>query len=76
MARLGTSRALTVPLNASPAPEQEAEMLGWGLPADVDNGAIIDLELSQTHLVAVVNVNTMDRLVLYDRARCHAPHRR
>lgn len=68
MARLGTSGALTVPLNASAAPEQEAEMLGWGLPADVDNGTIIDLELSQTHLVAVVNVSTVDRLVLYDRA--------
>ena len=68
MARLGTSGALTVPLNASAAPEQEAEMFGWGLPADVDNGTIIDLELSQTHLVAVVNVSTVDRLVLYDRA--------
>lgn len=68
MARLGTSGALTVPLNASATPEQEAEMLGWGLPADVDNGTIIDLELSQTHLVAVVNVSTVDRLVLYERA--------
>ena len=68
MARLGTSGSLTVPLNASAAPEQEAEMFGWGLPADVDNGTIIDLELSQTHLVAVVNVSTVDRLVLYDRA--------
>ncbi|MEC7461519.1 MAG: phosphatase PAP2 family protein [Candidatus Thermoplasmatota archaeon] len=68
MARLGTSGALTVPLNASATPEQEAELLGWGLPADVDNGTIIDLELSQTHLVAVVNVSTVDRLVLYERA--------
>ena len=68
MARLGTSGALTVPLNASASPEQEAEMFGWGLPADVENGSIIDLELSQTHLVAVVNVSTVDRLVLYDRA--------
>ena len=68
MARLGTSGALTVPLNASATPEQEAEMLGWGLPADVDNGTIIDLELSQTHLVAVVNVSTVDRMVLYERA--------
>ena len=68
MARLGTSGALTVPLNASATPEQEAEMLGWGLPADVDNGTIIDLELSQSHLVAVVNVSTVDRLVLYERA--------
>lgn len=68
MARLGTSGALTVPLNASATPEQEAEMAGWGLPADVDNGTVIDLELSQTHLVAVVNVSTVDRLVLYERA--------
>ncbi len=68
MARLGTSGALTVPLNASASPEQEAEMFGWGLPADVENGTVIDLELSQTHLVAVVNVSTVDRLVLYDRA--------
>ena len=68
MARLGTIGALTVPLNASATPEQEAEMLGWGLPADVDNGTIIDLELSQTHLVAVVNVSTVDRMVLYERA--------
>jgi hypothetical protein len=68
MARLGTSGALTVPLNASATPEQEAEMEGWDLPADVENGTIIDLELSQTHLVAVVNVSTVDRLVLYDRA--------
>jgi membrane-associated phospholipid phosphatase len=68
MARLGTSGALTVPLNASATPEQEAEMAGWGLPTDVDNGTVIDLELSQTHLVAVVNVSTVDRLVLYERA--------
>ena len=68
MARLGTSGALTVPMNASASPEQEAEMEGWGLPADVENGSIIDLELSQTHLVAVVNVSTVDRLVIYDRA--------
>ena len=68
LARLGTSGALTVPLNASATPEQEAEMLGWGLPADVDNGTVIDLELSQTHLVAVVNVSTVDRMVLYERA--------
>jgi len=68
MARLGTSGALTVPLNASASPEQEAEMEGWSLPADVENGTIIDLELSQTHLAAVVNVSTVDRLVIYDRA--------
>jgi len=67
MARLGTSGALTVPLNASASLEQEAEMEAWGLPADVVNGTVIDLELSQTHLVAVVNVTTVDRLVLYDR---------
>ena len=66
--RLQTTGSLGIVLNASAPVEQEEAMAAWGLPADVANATIMDLDLSPTHLAAVVNVSTVDRLLLYERA--------
>lgn len=67
LARLGTTGSVGITLNASAAPPQEEAMQAWGLPADPDNGTVIELDLSPTHVAAIVNVTTVDRLLLYDR---------
>jgi membrane-associated phospholipid phosphatase len=68
IARLQTTGSVGIVLNASAPVEQEQAMMEWGLPVDLVNRTVIDLDLSPTHLAAVVNVSTVDRLVLYERA--------
>ena len=68
MSNLELSGSLTYPVNASATEEDEQVLEDWNAPADIANSTIVDVVFDRDYLVVSVNVSSLDRIVLIDRA--------
>ena len=55
-------------INASASVEQDAILMDWGTPVDMENASILDLVFDEEFLATTVNVSATDRLVVYNRS--------
>jgi len=68
MSNLELSGSLTYPVNASATEEDEQVLQDWNAPADIANSTIVDVVFDRDYLLVSVNVSSLDRIVLIDRA--------
>lgn len=68
MSNLELSGSLTYSVNASATEEDEQVLQDWNAPADIANSTIVDVVFDRDYLLVSVNVSSLDRIVLIDRA--------
>ena len=59
---------MTYSVNASATEEDEQVLQDWNAPADIANSTIVDVVFDRDYLLVSVNVSSLDRIVLIDRA--------
>ena len=68
-ARIGGMGSIAIKeINASASVEQDAILMDWGTPVDMENASILDLVFDEAFLATTVNVSATDRLVVYNRS--------
>ena len=68
-ARIGGMGSIAIKeINASASVEQDAILMDWGTPVDMENASILDLVFDEEFLATTVNVSATDRLVVYNRS--------
>ena len=68
-ARIGGMGSIAIKeINASASVEQDAILMDWGTPVDMENASILDLVFDEAFLAATVNVSATHRLVVYTRS--------
>ena len=68
-ARIGGMGSIAIKeINASASVEQDAILMDWGTPVDMENATILDLVFDEAFLATTVNVSATDRLVVYNRS--------
>lgn len=68
-ARIGAMGSIAIKeINASASVEQDAVLMNWGTPVDMENASILDLVFDEEFLATTVNVSATDRLVVYNRS--------
>ena len=68
-ARIGGTGSIAIKeINASASVEQDAILMDWGTPVDMENASILDLVFDEAFLATTVNVSATDRLVVYNRS--------
>jgi hypothetical protein len=67
VARIGTSGAIQIDIDAQASHEEDLILESWGTPVNMSNAIINDLVFNYDYIAATVNVTATDRLVLFDR---------
>lgn len=68
-ARIGGMGSIAIKeINASASVEQDAILMEWGTPVDMENASILNLVFDEAFLATTVNVSATDRLVVYNRS--------
>ncbi|DAC20827.1 MAG TPA: inositol phosphorylceramide synthase [Candidatus Poseidoniales archaeon] len=68
-ARIGGMGSIAIKeINASASVEQDAILMDWGTPVNMENASILDLVFDEAFLATTVNVSATDRLVVYNRS--------
>ena len=66
--QLGVSGQVVYAINASAPAEEDAVLVAWGTPVDMENATVNAIAFDREHLAVTVNVSATDRLVLYNRS--------
>ena len=64
---IGLSGTQNIVMNATSSEEQDLTLEEWGLTVDYQNASITDIAFNENYIATIVNVSTINRLVLYDR---------
>jgi len=64
---IGLSGTQNIVINATSSEEQDLTLEEWGLTVDYQNASITDIAFNENYIATIVNVSTINRLVLYDR---------
>ena len=66
-ARIGGMGSIAIKeINASASVEQDAILMEWGTPVDMENASILNLVFDEAFLATTVNVSATDRLLVYN----------
>ena len=68
LSNLELTGSLSYAINASASEEDEQTLEEWGTPTNMANSTIIDLVFDRNYILVTVNVTSVDRIVLIDRA--------